>query len=363
MEALAGERVEEPGRVADEQPAVARAGGHPAADRRRALEPIADPWRRPRHRVVVGGRDRGHHRAGDRGRALAPEPLAPAPARQHDPDVDPAARAPARARRSRRRTRSSARPGPGPAPDRRRGRSAPGDRRAAAGGRRPASRATTDRSPSAPTITRASTSRAVGQLRPTVADRAHADAFAHLGPGRPGALEQQRIEGATGRARRPRERAIRRRRTSGGSASRRRSRPASRGSGARPARGRRRPVRRAGAAATVAGDVNTPQARQRQAGARSRTSTSRPAPREADRRRRAGGPAPDDQHLPPLHRGSVAARPDGPAAWRLSERRSRPGGPRTRRPSRRARGRRPRRDRAAPAACTRGGRTAGRRGG
>ena len=88
----------------------------------------------------------------------------------------------------------------------------------------------------------------------------------------------------TGRARRPAPRASRRRRRSGGS-----DVPAGvstriAGIGRATRCDRRLGEAEPRSAATVAGDVNTPQARQRQAGARSRSTTSPPAPREADAR-------------------------------------------------------------------------------
>ena len=106
MEALAGERVEEPGRVADEQPAVARA-------RRTTRLPTGAAPSSP-SQIRGDAHGTGSSSAGGiaaiaadrrpRPRPSLAEPLAPATARQHDPDVDPAARAPARGRRSRRRT-------------------------------------------------------------------------------------------------------------------------------------------------------------------------------------------------------------------------------------------------------------------
>ena len=218
MQALAGERVEEPGRVADEQPAATGAPRRPG--RRAATRPRS---RRSRGAVDQstgssrGPRDRCQHRADRRLRALAPEPLA-ATAAEHDPDVDPAARAPARARHSRRRTaiirasRGRVRLGIGDVE-----RQADARRRAAAGRATPNARATTDRSPSAPTTTPAPDRAAVGQRRAAVVDGPRPSR--RSGPRRPacrGEVERGAGRAPTGRARRPARRASRRRRRSAG---------------------------------------------------------------------------------------------------------------------------------------------------
>ena len=353
MESLAGERVEEARprrrRAASPSPARRATPGSRPAPRPRARRRSAATAHG--HRVVVGGRDRGHHgadataaapsgRSRSRQRRLARTipTLTRPPGTGREPDV--AAVEHDHPRVADRR----------PAPGRRRGRSGPGDRRAAADGRRrrPGRRpiaARRRRRRRAPRSSRAVGQRAPVRRGPSGRRRPSRTST----PGVAGELEQERIE------RRPVEpdgrasRASRRRRRSGGTASRRPSRRASPGSGARRVArsASASPSRRS--AATVAGDVNTPHARQRQAGARSTRSDVATPPRQPDRRRRAGRPATDDQDLAPLHRGSVAAHPVARVDRGLSGRRSRPGGRRTRRSSRRAPGRRPRRGRAAPA--------------
>ena len=93
MEALAGERVEEAGRVADEQPVGAGPARDPDADRGGTLDRVADLRARPRHGVVVRRRDRrGGQPARRRSRPRSRSRDPPAPIGEDDPDVDPAAR-------------------------------------------------------------------------------------------------------------------------------------------------------------------------------------------------------------------------------------------------------------------------------
>ena len=91
MEPLAGERIEEPGRVADQEPARAR----PAASlgRRAARRPRSRRTARasaPVGRVVGGRRDGRERRVADRGRPVRAR-VAPPRRPEHDPDVDPPA--------------------------------------------------------------------------------------------------------------------------------------------------------------------------------------------------------------------------------------------------------------------------------
>ena len=71
MEPLAGERVEEPDRVPDEEPARAGPPRDPDAERRRARDRVAAPAGPPRPGSSPGGRDGGDDRLGDAGRAVA----------------------------------------------------------------------------------------------------------------------------------------------------------------------------------------------------------------------------------------------------------------------------------------------------
>src|SRR5207249_2387411 len=88
MQPLAGERIEEPCGIADEEPIWAGPPRDPGADRCRALDRVADLRARPCHRVVVGRWNGGEHGAGDDRRSLRAEAGSPAPAGEHDPDVD-----------------------------------------------------------------------------------------------------------------------------------------------------------------------------------------------------------------------------------------------------------------------------------
>ena len=117
---------------------------------------------------------------------------------------------------------------------------------------------------------------------------------------------------ATDRTRRPARRHDRLRRSAGRSC-RTRSRPASPGSAARRRPGRRVQARRRRSAATAAGDVNTPPARQCQAGDRSRTMTSRPSSASRAARTAPAGPPPTTATATPRPRGvGPTARPGRP---------------------------------------------------
>ena len=94
MEALAGERVEEARRVADEQPVRAARRCDSGRDRRRALDRVAD--RRDRAHGTGSSPAGGIEAMTAPATAAAPsrsEPRPPRPRGEHDPDVDPAAMA------------------------------------------------------------------------------------------------------------------------------------------------------------------------------------------------------------------------------------------------------------------------------
>ena len=88
MEALAGERIEEPDGVSDQEPARPGPTRHPAAEWGGPGQLVAALRAAPLARIVVGRRDGRHDRVGHRGGALAGEPFPPRPT-QDDPDVDP----------------------------------------------------------------------------------------------------------------------------------------------------------------------------------------------------------------------------------------------------------------------------------
>ena len=90
METLAGERVEEPGGVADEQPAGTGAPGHAVTERPGARDGVQRLAVAPQRRVLVGRRDGGDDGGGHRAGAVTGQRRAPRRA-QHDPDVHPAA--------------------------------------------------------------------------------------------------------------------------------------------------------------------------------------------------------------------------------------------------------------------------------
>ena len=96
MESLPGERVEEPGGVADHQPRGAGAPGHAVAERAGAGDAVEACSRPPcrgirrRARGTVEDRDPGHDLVGDRLGPVCGETRGPAPA-EDDPDVHPSA--------------------------------------------------------------------------------------------------------------------------------------------------------------------------------------------------------------------------------------------------------------------------------
>ena len=153
MQALAGERVEEPGRIADEQPARSGATRDAVAERPGA----GDARRSARRRASAAGSSSVGGMAATIASATARAPSRASAGRhdrpEHDPDVDPAAghrRDPDIAvAQDAHPGVAAARPGRG----RGGGRSArPADRAGPAGRRRPP-RATTECGPSAPTTT------------------------------------------------------------------------------------------------------------------------------------------------------------------------------------------------------------------
>ena len=89
MDALAGERIEEARRIADEQPAPSGPTRHPVTERPGAGQLVGRRQLAPARRVLVGRRDGGDDRVGDGPGAVAGERHAPR-ATEHDPDVDPA---------------------------------------------------------------------------------------------------------------------------------------------------------------------------------------------------------------------------------------------------------------------------------
>ena len=91
MEAFAGERIEETGGVADEEPAASGPPRHPVAERPGAGDRVGRFAVAPDRRVTVDRGDRGDDRIRDRARPVADERRPPRPA-EHDADVDPTAR-------------------------------------------------------------------------------------------------------------------------------------------------------------------------------------------------------------------------------------------------------------------------------
>ena len=86
MQALPGERIEEPGRIADEQPAPAGPAAHAMADRPGARDGVERRAVAPGGGIVVGRRDARDEPVRDRVRAIAGDlglPRGP----EHDPDV------------------------------------------------------------------------------------------------------------------------------------------------------------------------------------------------------------------------------------------------------------------------------------
>ena len=94
VEALAGERVEEPRGIAREQPAGSGTAGHSMPDRPRPLDAVQGGLGAPRGRVVRRGRDRGDEPRGHGLGTVASHRRAPRRT-EDDPDVD----APTRDRR------------------------------------------------------------------------------------------------------------------------------------------------------------------------------------------------------------------------------------------------------------------------
>ena len=219
-----------------------------------------------------------------------------------------------------------------------------------AGRATPAARATIDRRPSAPTTTRARMRRR--STRPDRAARAGRLAGSAVVTAQPRRTSAPAARASSRRAgsRRDRSKPDGRLAAHVGAVGEPERGPAG---GLDPHRGDRpghgpqsvaspRPARRR--AATAAGEVKTPPARQRQVGIRSRTTTSWPAPGERSGEHGAGRPAADDRDLDPLG-SSLAAphagrRPD-PSPRRRPRRRSHSAGRTRRGSSAPASGRRP----------------------
>ncbi len=155
MEAFARERIEEPGRVPDQEPARPGASGHATAQRRRAGELVAAFGVTPRGGSSAAGGTAATTGIRDGRRAVPGEPRTPR-GPEHDPDVD----APAGNRGDpdvaavespgRRASGDRVRPR-----DRRGGTSDPTRSGSRVGRATPAARATTECAPSAPTTTAA----------------------------------------------------------------------------------------------------------------------------------------------------------------------------------------------------------------
>src|ERR687898_117016 len=90
METFAGERIEEPCGIADQQPPGPGAPGHAVAERPGPSDAVGRYAETPSCRVGVDRRDGGDDRIGD-GPGAEPTELRPPRSPQHDPDVDPPA--------------------------------------------------------------------------------------------------------------------------------------------------------------------------------------------------------------------------------------------------------------------------------
>ena len=306
-------------------PAAPRHGG---AHRPNADEPVGDRWISARwRRSGAAAPSRGSRVATGSG-AVGRSARRPRRS-EHDPDVDPVARHRREAdvavakddhpriRRVACRLAGVARPGRG-----RSSRSRARVRRAA--WPRPRSRATMDRSPSAP-----DDDRRLELERPSATSGALADDPRPFGrrarPVRPRAprarprpprrapLEQQgRVERAPVEPDRRVARGRPSRRRSGGTRRRRASRRASPERAARTAQLVPRPARCAAAPRRPPGQAKTPHARQRQRGARSSTTTSWPRPASSAAVAAPAGPATDDGDLDRSARGHARHRRDRP---------------------------------------------------